>query len=164
MFAVKWSMRWEPASRTPVLDQWFLSEPDSHPAVPGALCSFPEQFTPLINCSPQSKKKKGRESRLRPANTSNWESNILTGRLSGTLCLFFACVNVWVFLSVFEVRATHIFNFTNMQIHASEVQSYRQHLNNPVLKHPGKAVPLRFMTEPQARVPLFFSLFITLGK
>lgn len=39
----------------PVLDHSVLSEPDSHPAGAGALCSFPEQFSPLINCPPQNK-------------------------------------------------------------------------------------------------------------
>lgn len=37
----------------PVLDHSLLSEPDSRPAEAGALCSFPEQFSRLINCSPR---------------------------------------------------------------------------------------------------------------
>lgn len=42
----------------PVLDHSLLSEPDSRPAEAGALCSFPQRFSALINCSPQSKRLK----------------------------------------------------------------------------------------------------------
>lgn len=49
----------------PVLDHSLLSEPDSRPAEARALCSLPEQFNPLINCSPQRKKKKKAEKPVR---------------------------------------------------------------------------------------------------
>lgn len=67
-----------------------------------------------------------------------------------------ACVNVWVF----EVPV-HSLHFTNMQIQACEAHSYRQHLNNPAGKHPGKVVPLRFKTEAQVSCLLLFPLYLS---
>lgn len=84
--------------------------PDSHPAAPGALCSFPEQFTPLINCTLRSKKKKKRQRKQSEVckhiklgiRRSDWPIKW------HTLCLL-ACVNVWVFLTVFEVLGCTVF-------------------------------------------------------